>query len=117
MVLQLVQVGKSLPPIIIPSSLLHLLADILAQMAEGHAVSLVPFQNELTTQEAAGLLNVSRPYLVQLLEAGKIPYRKVCTRRKVLAKDILYYKTGIEQARLKVLAGLSDQAQELGIGY
>lgn len=115
MVLQLVRAGKQLPPIVIPSSLLQLLADILAQMAEGHAVSLVPIQNELTTQQAADLLNVSRPYLVQLLEAGKIPYRKVGTRRKILAKDILGYKSVIEQARLKVLAELSAEAQKLGM--
>ncbi len=72
---------------------------------------------KLTTQKAADLLNVSRPYLVGLLKSGKIPYHKVGTRRRVHAQDVLAYKTSIANQRLKTLETLSKQAQHLKMGY
>jgi excisionase family DNA binding protein len=62
-------------------------------------------------------LQVSRPYLVDLLESGKIPYRKVGIRRRVLLQDIIDYKNQIDAARMQTLAELSAQAQELNMGY
>lgn len=101
----------------IPESALHMLFDILTQMAKGNAVTLIPIHAELTTQEAANLLNVSRPFLVSLLEEGKIPYRKVGTRRKVMFKDLMEYKNTIHAARSKTLDELTRRSQDLDMGY
>lgn len=101
----------------LPASAFNLLINILSQMSKGNAVTLIPVHAELTTQEAADLLNVSRPYLVKILDSGEIPYHKVGTRRRVLAEDILKYKSNIDNARLKTLEKLSQQAHDLDMGY
>lgn len=103
--------------IILPPQALQLLVGILEEMGQGNAVSLIPIHTELTTQEAADLLNVSRPYLINLLKEGKIPFRKVGTKRRILAKDILRYRASIDKKRLKALEALAKQAQELDMGY
>lgn len=87
----------------LPASAFKLLLSILAQMAEGKAVSLATVHAELTTQEAADLMNVSRPYFIRLLEEKKIPFRKVGTRRRVLWQDLMAYQHKIETARRKIL--------------
>ncbi|QDZ41023.1 helix-turn-helix domain-containing protein [Euhalothece natronophila Z-M001] len=101
----------------LPASALHLLTEMLSQMAQGNAVTVVPIPAELTTQEAANLLNVSRPHLVKLLEAGEIPFHKVGTHRRVRFEDLMRYKENINQKRMEALDELTAQAQALNLGY
>ena len=80
-------------------------------------MTLIPVHAELTTQQAADILNVSRPFLIEQLEKGVIPYRKVGTHRRVMFEDLMEYKQTMDHNRLKALEELSVIDQELGLGY
>lgn len=99
----------------VPVSVLRLLVTVLTEIGNGNAVSVIPVHALLTTQEAADLLNVSRPYLVQLLENDEMPFQWVGTHRRVRFQDLMTYKETIDAARRKVLAEMAADAQELGL--
>jgi excisionase family DNA binding protein len=103
--------------LILPRQAVTLLRDVLAEMAQGNAVTIVPTHAQLTTQEAANLLNVSRPFLVALLEEGKIPFTKTGTHRRIRYQDLMVYKRHKDQESRDALDELTRQSQDLDLGY
>ena len=101
----------------LPAGAVKLLQAILEDMASGRAVTIVPQNAQLTTQQAADFLNVSRPFLVQLLEQKKLPFRLVGTHRRVRFEDVLRFRETIDADRRKMLDQLAAEAQEFKMGY
>lgn len=99
----------------IPAPAAKLLVRILEEMARGNAVTLIPVHAELTTQEAADMLNISRPSLIQLLDEGEIAYRKVGTHRRVRFESLMAYKRKADADRRAALGELAAYDQEIGI--
>ena len=104
--------GDAVP---LPASAVKILAEILQHFAEGRAVVLGTREFEVSTQRAADILNVSRPYLVELLETGKVPFRRVGTHRRVRLDDVLSYQIEMRARTERALDALAAQAQELGL--
>ncbi len=110
--------GKSASEtLMIPASALRLLGTILTEMAQGNMITLTPIHAELTTKQAADLLNVSRPFICKLLDSGAIPHRKVGRHRRVRYVDLIEYKKKTDDARYRDLDELAEQAQQLDMGY
>ena len=103
--------------LVLPTSALRLLVDILGELAIGNAVKVVPVHAELTTQEAADLFNVSRPHLVKMLEEGAIPFTKTGRHRRVRFSDLMAFKQRRDEHSQEAMEALVQQAQELGMGY
>jgi excisionase family DNA binding protein len=101
----------------IPVSAFRLLNDILTQMSQGNAVTIIPIHAELTTQQAADILNVSRPFLIEQLEKNVIRHRKVGTHRRIQFQDLMDYKKTMDRQRLETLEKLTQQAEDLDMGY
>ena len=107
--------GASAETVDIPTTAVRLLKEILNQMAHGNGVVLTPLHAQLTTRQAAALLQVSRTHLVQLLDAGRIPCRKVGAHRRIHAEDILAYRRETESRRREALDALTARDQDLGL--
>jgi excisionase family DNA binding protein len=99
-------------PLVLPAAAVRLLGAVLTELAKGNAVTLMPHHAELTTQEAADLLNVSRPFLIGLLENNQLPHHKVGTHRRVRFSDLMTYKRRRDsesESALRELAALSQE--------
>ncbi len=101
--------------LIVPRAAVEMLARILAHMGAGQGVSIVPANAELTTQQAADLLNVSRPFLIGLLQANEIEYKMVGTHRRVKMSSLTDYLRRDNETRRKAADGLTAMSQELGL--
>ena len=112
-----IKIQESGEYVTVPKSALDFLFNILANMAEGKSISLVPSDAEVSTQQAADMLNVSRPHVVKLLENGTIPYKKTGSHRRIRLDDLKTYNEKLKAQRNTSLKQLAKQAQELQLGY
>ena len=99
----------------LPNGLVAMFREILINAANGEAMTIIPINAELTSQEAAEYLNVSRQFLVQEADTGHIRFRKVGTHRRFAFPDVLEYQREMKRASLEARQALADQAQELGL--
>jgi excisionase family DNA binding protein len=108
-----VEVGDD-DALVVPRPAAVMLAQVLALLANGQGVQIMPDRAMLTTQQAADVMNVSRPYLIGLLEQGQIPYEMVGTHRRIAFADLMEYKRKDDQRRRAVLDELTALGEELG---
>lgn len=113
--LRLVTANNQREMISIPPGAVRLFVDVLAQLGQGRAVTIVPKKAELTTQEVADYLNVSRPYVVKLVETGKLPARVVGTRRRIAFEDLIRFDEADRKRRRAALDELARLDQDLGL--
>ena len=112
---QVAEAGREITTLDVPASAIPLIAAVLREMGEGKAVTVLGDDAEITTQEAADLLNVSRTYLVGLIEKGELPARKVGPRRRLMLADVLTYRTETKAKRRDALRELAALDQEFGL--
>lgn len=113
--MQVTQAGREVTMLDVPASAIPLITAVLRELGAGKAVTVLGDDAEITTQEAADLLNVSRPYLVGLIEKGELPARKIGPRRRLLLADVLRYRTETKAKRREALRDLAALDQELGL--
>ncbi|MBK8094850.1 MAG: helix-turn-helix domain-containing protein [Verrucomicrobiaceae bacterium] len=101
----------------VPVGMMQMMIAAVARLAEGKAVAMMPVEEEISPQEAAEILKVSRPYAAKLFDEGAIPSRRVGTHRRALSADVLAYKQREKEARLAVLDELAAEGQRLKMGY
>ena len=109
--------GEREQPVDLPAGAVDLLMHVLEAMATGQGVTLLPDRAELTTVQAADVLNVSRPFLIKLLDQKAIPHRKVGTHRRIRMEDVMAYKNAIDREREQVLEQLAQEGQAYDMGY
>lgn len=105
------------PKVDLPPAALKLIGELLGAMSQGGPVTVMPSQQELTTVEAANFLNVSRPFVIKEIEAGRLPHRKVGTHRRVTFEDLLAYARKMREQQASALDNMAENARELGLDY
>jgi excisionase family DNA binding protein len=101
----------------VPPALFGLLVAVAEELERGNGVSVLPLHRQLTTTEAAQLLNVSRPHVITLLERGELPFEKVGTHRRIRLADVLTYRQAQERRRREALTDMVRQGEDLGLEY
>jgi excisionase family DNA binding protein len=101
----------------VPPALFELLVAVAEELERGNGVSVLPLHRQLTTTEAAQLLNVSRPHVITLLERGELPFEKVGTHRRVRLADVLAYRHVQDRRRREALDDMVRQGEDLGLEY
>jgi excisionase family DNA binding protein len=101
-------------PIPVPGSLVLVVRQILGFMSQGKEVAVTPILRELTTQGAADLLGVSRPFLIELLNKQEIPFHLVGTHRRIYLQDLLRYRDHRDRQRKEILNRMAREAVETG---
>ncbi|MDP9451936.1 MAG: excisionase family DNA-binding protein [Actinomycetota bacterium] len=108
-------VGPDGDAIELPEGIHELLVSIVENLKAGNGVTVIPMHAELTTVEAAELLNVSRPFLIKQLEAGALPYHMVGTHRRLRLADVLAYRDRMDEQAEEALAAMTAEAEDLGL--
>jgi excisionase family DNA binding protein len=96
-------------------SVVRILSRVFDELAQGHAVTVLPLDEELTTQEAADLLHVSRPYFVTLLDQGELSFRKVGNQRRVRLREVIAYKQQQYERSTRTMQDIADLSDEMGL--
>jgi excisionase family DNA binding protein len=105
------------PTVAVPPAALKLIGQVLGAMSERRSVSIIASDHELSTVEAANFLNVSRPFIIKEIEAGKLNHRMVGTHRRIEFSDLLAYAKEMRQHQEQALDRMADNARELGLEY
>lgn len=110
-----IEIEETSYKLVLPVKALNLLGDILKAMSQGKPISIVPLATEVTTQSAAEILGCSRPYLVKLLEEGKIEYTKIGKHRRIKYEDVIDYKKKMKEEQKNHLIEIMNKDEELGL--
>lgn len=113
--LQITVTDESGAPVDVPEQVYRLTREVLSIVAEGGTAAVVEIEHDLTTQTAADILGVSRPYLIKLLDQGEIPYYKVGSHRRLAVADVLAFKRHRDLERRAALTELTALSEELGL--
>ena len=101
----------------VPPAALKLIGQLLGAMSEGRPIALVPSSQEFSTVEAAHFLNVSRPFVVKEIDAGRLPHRLVGSHRRVAFEDLIAYARKMREQQASALERMAENARELGLEY
>jgi excisionase family DNA binding protein len=105
------------PSVSVPTKTLRFIADVLGALSERQPVVFMPPRREMSTVEAANFLNVSRPFVIKEIEAGRLPHRKVGSHRRIAFEDLMRYASAMHTRQREALQRLADNAAELGLDY